>query len=261
MHDTSKLTAEHPDVRRVAELISSGGRVVALTGAGVSTDSGIPDFRGPQGVWTKNPGAERLSTIQHYMSDPEVRAEVWRGRLENPVWSAQPGPGHRVIAEMERRGHLDTLITQNIDGLHQIAGSSADRTIEIHGTVRDVVCMNCAERTPAGMTLERVRGGERDPDCRSCGGILKSATISFGQQLVEADLRRSESAAANSDLFLAIGTSLVVYPVAALPQIALDAGARLVVINGEPTPYDGVADVVLTDRIGEVLPAIASHWP
>lgn len=261
MPDTSKVTAEHPDVRRVAELISGADRVVVLTGAGVSTDSGIPDFRGPQGVWTRNPRAERLSTLQHYMADPEVRAEVWRGRLENPVWSAQPGPGHRVIAEMERRGYLDTLITQNIDGLHQIAGSSADRMIEIHGTVRDVVCMSCGERSPARVTLQRVRSGERDPACRSCGGILKSATISFGQQLVAEDLRRSESAAANCDLFLAVGTSLVVYPVAALPQIALDAGARLVIINGEPTPYDGVADVVLIDRIGEVLPAIATHWP
>ena len=260
MQDPSKVVAEYPDVPRVAEWISRGRRVVALTGAGISTDSGIPDFRGPQGVWTKNPRAERLSTLQHYMADPDVRAEVWRGRLENPVWSAQPTPGHDVLAEMERKNYLHTLITQNIDGLHQIAGSLPERTIEIHGTMREIVCMSCGERSPAEMTLERVRSGERDPECRSCGGILKSATISFGQQLVEEDLRRSESAAASCDVFLAIGTSLVVYPVAALPQIALDAGARLVIINGEPTPYDGVADAVLGGRIGDVLPAIASCW-
>ena len=260
MQDASKVP-EHPDVRRVAEWISHSQKVVALTGAGLSTDSGIPDFRGPQGVWTKNPRAERLSNIQHYMADPDIRAEVWKARLENPVWSARPGPGHNVLAEMERRGYLDTLITQNIDGLHQIAGSSPERLIEIHGTVREVACMNCGERSPSEVTLERVRGGERDPECRSCGGILKSATISFGQQLVEADLRRSESAASNCDVFLAIGTSLVVYPVAALPQIALNAGARVVIINGEPTPFDGVADVVLPGRIGDVLPAIASLWP
>jgi NAD-dependent deacetylase len=249
---------EHPDERQVAQWILRGQRVVALTGAGMSTDSGIPDFRGPQGVWTKNPRAERLSTLQHYMADPDVRAEVWKGRLENPVWSARPSPGHEVLAELERSGHLHTLITQNIDGLHQIAGSSPERLIEIHGTMREVVCMNCGERSAAEITLDRVRNGERDPECRTCGGILKSATISFGQQLVENDLRRSESAAATCDVFLAIGTSLVVYPVAALPQIALDGGARLVIVNGEPTPYDRVADAVLHGRIGAVLPAIAS---
>jgi NAD-dependent deacetylase len=250
--------SEHPDARRVAQWILRGKRVVALTGAGISTDSGIPDFRGPQGVWTKNPRAERLSTLQHYMADPDVRAEVWKGRLENPVWSARPSPGHEALAKLEQRGHLHTLITQNIDGLHQIAGSSPESLIEIHGTMREVVCMNCGERCAAEVTLDRVRSGERDPECRACGGILKSATISFGQQLVEKDLRRSESAAANCDVFLAIGTSLVVYPVAALPQIALDAGARLVIVNGEPTPYDRVADAVLNERIGDVLPAIAS---
>jgi NAD-dependent deacetylase len=252
--------SEHPDARRVAQWILRGKRVVALTGAGISTDSGIPDFRGPQGVWTKNPRAERLSTLQHYMADPDVRAEVWTGRLENPVWSARPSPGHEALAKLEQSGHLHTLITQNIDGLHQIAGSSPESLIEIHGTMREVVCMNCGERSAAEVTLDRVRSGERDPECRACGGILKSATISFGQQLVEKDLRRSESAAANCDVFLAIGTSLVVYPVAALPQIALDAGARLVIVNGEPTPYDRVADAVHNERIGDVLPAIASFY-
>jgi len=251
--------AEHPDVRRIAGWISEAEYVVALTGAGTSTESGIPDFRGPRGVWTKNPRAERLSSIDHYMADSQVRAEAWKARLESPTWSARPAPGHEALAELERRGNLQTLITQNIDGLHQLAGSSPERLVEIHGTMREVVCMRCGDRRPAQVVLDRVRGGESDPECRDCGGILKSATISFGQPLVGADLRRSEAAAAACDLFLAIGTSLVVYPVAALPQIALDAGARLVIINGEPTPYDHAADAVITGPIGEVLPAVVSY--
>jgi NAD-dependent deacetylase len=247
---------DRPELGRVANWIARAGRVTVLTGAGISTDSGIPDFRGPQGVWTRDPRAERLSTLHHYMADPEVRIEAWSARLAHPAWSARPGPGHLALAELEHKGRLHTLITQNIDGLHQLAGSSTEIVIEIHGTMREVVCMACAERAPMERALDRVRAGEADPPCRSCGGILKSATISFGQQLVDADLRRSQMAAANCDLFLAIGTSLVVYPVAALPQVALDAGARLIIVNGEPTPYDGVADEVIMEPIGKSLPAI-----
>ena len=246
-------------IQQVAEWIASANYVVALTGAGISTESGIPDFRGPQGVWTKNPRAEKLSHISHYMSDPEVRVEAWQARLSHPAWSAKPNSGHRSLADLEKKGKLQSLVTQNIDGLHQKAGSSDDITIEIHGTMREVVCMACGERAPMERALDRVRNGEADPPCKTCGGILKSATISFGQSLVMADLRRAEAAAASCDLFLAVGTSLAVYPVALLPRIALDAGARLVILNAEPTPYDDAADAVFRGSVGQTLPAIVQR--
>jgi NAD-dependent deacetylase len=246
------------DLSTIAEWIRAADRVTALTGAGISTESGIPDFRGPQGVWTTDPKAERLSTLQAYMSDRDVRVEAWQARLNHPAWSAQPNPGHEALAELERRGHLHALVTQNIDGLHQVAGISEEILVEIHGTLRDVICMACGERAPMERALERVRSGEADPECRTCGGILKSATISFGQSLVAEDMERAERAAASCDLFLAVGTSLVVYPVAYLPQVALGAGARLVLINGEQTPYDERADAILREPIGEVLPALVA---
>jgi NAD-dependent protein deacetylase/lipoamidase len=251
-----QMTPETIELHEVAKWIEQSDRVVALTGAGVSTDSGIPDFRGPDGVWTKDPRAERLSSIQHYMADPEIRKWAWRLRVEHPAWTAEPGAGHLALTELERKGKLHTLITQNIDGLHQSAGTSSDVLIEIHGTLRDVVCMSCGERAPMQRALDRVRAGEEDPPCRTCGGILKSATISFGQPLVDADLERCRAAAATCDLFLAVGTSLVVYPVAMLPQVALNAGARLVIVNAEPTPYDSRADAVLRGSIKDILPAI-----
>jgi NAD-dependent protein deacetylase/lipoamidase len=231
-------------------------RVVALTGAGISTDSGIPDFRGPNGVWTKDPKAERMSTLQNYMADPEVRVRSWQMRLEHPAWTAAPSSGHQALARLEQKGRLHTLITQNIDGLHLAAGSSPDIVIEIHGTMKEVVCMACGERAPMTKALDRVRAGEVDPPCRSCGGILKSATISFGQGLVREDLERAGRAAASCDVFMAIGSSLTVFPVADLPRIALQAGARLVVLNGEPTPYDAHADAVITAPLAETLPPI-----
>lgn len=240
----------------IAGWLRAARSVVALTGAGISTESGIPDFRGPQGLWTKDPKAEKLSNLHHYMNDPEVRVASWQARLVHPAWTAEPNAGHRALAELERKGRLDTLVTQNIDGLHQKAGSAPERVIEIHGTVREVVCMACGERAPMERALERVRAGEADPPCRSCGGILKSATISFGQSLVAEDLIRAEKAAADSDLFLALGTTLTVYPVAYLPQAALDAGARLIIVNAQPTPFDDVADAVLRGNLGDVLPRL-----
>jgi NAD-dependent deacetylase len=248
-----------PDATGLAEIagwLRDARSVVVLTGAGISTESGIPDFRGPNGVWTKDPKAERLSNLHYYMSDPEVRVASWQARLVHPAWTAEPNAGHRALAELERKGRLDTLVTQNIDGLHQKAGSSPERVIEIHGTVREVMCMACDERAPMERALDRVRAGEADPPCRSCGGILKSATISFGQNLVPDDLRRAEKAARGCDLFLALGTTLTVYPVAALPGLALEGGARLVIANAEPTPYDPQADAVLRGALGDVLPEI-----
>ena len=244
---------------RVAGWLRHAQRTVALTGAGISTESGIPDFRGPQGVWTRDPKAEAKADIRFYVSDPNVRRAAWQTRLDHPARGAQPNPGHRALAELERHGRLATLITQNIDGLHLAAGSSLERTVEIHGTIREYVCLDCGARGPMADALERVRAGEPDPACLDCGGILKSATISFGQSLVRADLARAEEAASTTDLFLAIGTSLTVYPVAWLPERALSAGARLVIINAQPTPLDDRAHAVLQGQIGEILPALVER--
>jgi NAD-dependent deacetylase len=242
----------------VAAWIRDATRVVVLTGAGISTESGIPDFRGPQGLWTKNPEAEKTATLQYYMSDREIRVRAWKMRTEHEAWTAEPNAGHIALADLESKGKVHTLVTQNVDGLHQAAGSSPDRIVEIHGTMRDVMCMSCGERAPMERALDRVRGGEEDPPCRACGGILKSATISFGQNLVAEDLERAYSAAAGSDVFLAVGTSLVVYPVADLPRVALEAGARLAILNAEDTPYDRVAHAVVRERLGDVLPKLVA---
>jgi NAD-dependent deacetylase len=243
-------------VDKVRGWVDAASRVVALTGAGISTESGIPDFRGPHGLWTTNPAAEKLSSIQHYMSDPEVRALSWQSRLDHPAWRAQPNAGHVALVELERRGKLHALVTQNIDGLHQMAGQSPDKVVEVHGTLRDVMCMACGWRGPMPGVLDRVRAGETDPPCAGCGGILKSATISFGQPLVPGIIRRAMQAAHEADLFLAVGTSLQVYPVAGAVAVAKAAGARVVIVNAEPTPFDDMADEVLREAIGEILPAL-----
>jgi NAD-dependent deacetylase len=240
----------------VRSWIDAARRIVVLTGAGISTDSGIPDFRGPQGQWTKDPQAEKMATIQHYVADPEVRKRSWRDRLASPAWGAKPNAGHLALVDLERRGHLDVLITQNVDGLHQLAGSSPERVIEIHGTMRQVVCLDCGERAPMERALARVRAGEEDPPCRSCRGILKSATISFGQALVQDDLARAQRAAAGCDLMLTVGTKLSVYPIAGVVPIAREAGARVVIVNAEPTDMDGLADAVLRGQIKEILPRL-----
>ena len=241
------------DVRR---WVAAAERVVALTGAGISTDSGIPDFRGPQGVWTRNPQAERTATIQAYVADPEVRRRIWRARLESPVWHARPNAGHHALVELERQGRLHTLVTQNTDELHQLAGNEPARIVELHGTMRRVRCLSCADEGPMGAVLDRVRGGEGDPACRACGGILKAATVSFGQPLRPDDLERAARAAAECDLLLAVGSTLRVSPANGLVPLARTSGARVVIVNAQPTPYDGEADAVLRDPISEVLPAI-----
>ena len=249
--------SESDTVRRVRGWIEAAQRIVALTGAGISTDSGIPDFRGPQGVWTRNPAAEKLSTLQHYLADPEVRKTSWQMRVASPAWTAQPNPGHLALLALERRGKLHALVTQNIDGLHLRAGHSAERVIEVHGTLHEVTCWGCGWRGPMQPVLERVRAGEEDPPCDTCGGILKSATISFGQALEPAVIERALRVAGEADLLLAIGSSLQVYPVAGAVPLAHEAGARVVIVNAQPTPYDDIADAVLRDPIGTVLPRLA----
>jgi len=203
-------------IEQVKSWLEGAQRVVALTGAGISTDSGIPDFRGPQGVWTRNPLAEKLSNIHFYLADPEVRKASWQNRLSSPAWSASPNAGHMALVGLERRRKLHALITQNIDELHQLAGNSPDKVIEVHGTMRKFMCWGCGVRGPMQLVLERVRAGDEDPRCRDCGGILKSDTISFGQQLVPEVIDRAMRAAAEADFFIAVGTSLQVQPAAGL---------------------------------------------
>lgn len=251
-----KINVMNEQIKTIREWVGESRRIVALTGAGISTESGIPDFRGPQGVWTKNPKAEKLSDIRYYMADPEVRRLAWQQRLTHPAWQAKPNAGHLALVALEQGGRLHALITQNIDGLHQTAGNSAEKIIEVHGTMREVVCMRCNWRGPMQATLDRVRAGEEDPPCKSCGGILKSATISFGQALVPEVINRAMGAAEKTDLLLAIGTSLSVYPVANVVPLAKAARARVVILNAEPTPMDDLADAVLRGNIGEILPQL-----
>jgi NAD-dependent deacetylase len=243
-------------IEQVRSWIDCADRVVVLSGAGISTDSGIPDFRGPQGVWTKNPVAEKMSNIHYYLADPEVRKAAWRNRLASPAWRAKPNAGHLALVELEKRGKLHALITQNIDELHQVAGNSSERVIEVHGTMRKFMCWGCGMRGPMLAVLERVRAGEDDPRCRDCGGILKSDTISFGQQLVPEVIEQAMRRASEADVFLAVGSSLQVYPVAGAVDLARSAGAKIVIVNAEPTPFDEMADAVLGGSISSVLPAI-----
>jgi NAD-dependent deacetylase len=236
--------------------IDAARRVVVLTGAGISTDSGIPDFRGPQGLWTRNPLAEKMSNIHYYLADREVRKLSWQNRMASPAWTAKPNAGHGAIVELEKRQKLHALITQNIDELHQIAGNSPGKVIEVHGSMRRFMCWGCGMRGPMQLVLERVRAGEEDPACRDCGGILKSDTISFGQQLVPEIIDRAMHVAAQGEVFLAVGSTLQVYPVAGAVDVARSAGAKIVIVNAQPTPYDDVAHAVLPGSISEILPAI-----
>jgi NAD-dependent deacetylase len=247
---------------RAAAAFDAASRVVVLTGAGISTDSGIPDFRGPQGVWTKSPEAERTSTLQHYLGDPAVRRRVWQGRLHSPVWTAQPNPGHLALVELERQGRLVAIVTQNIDEMHQKAGSDPDRVIELHGTMHHVTCWTCGLRSPIGPVLARLAGGDEDPACQApanggtCGGILKAATISFGQSLDPAVIQVATEAVLEADLLVAVGSKLSVYPAAGLVPLAAAEGIGVVIVNADPTPYDDLAVAVVRQPISEMLPRL-----
>ena len=243
-----------------AALISTAGPLAVLTGAGISTDSGIPDFRGPQGVWTLNPEAERASNIDVYMAEPEVRKANWRV-MAGGLWDGvEPNVGHHALVELDRRSGLDTLVTQNVDGLHLMAGTDPDRIVEVHGTVRRSMCLGCGDQNDIEVVLERVRSGDEDPRCTrpACGGLLKRATVSFGQALFPGDMERADEAARRCDLLLAVGSTLGVYPVAAMVPVAVRHGAAVVVVNGSPTEMDHLADVVVRGSISEVLPAVLS---
>ncbi|MDP9390731.1 MAG: NAD-dependent deacetylase [Actinomycetota bacterium] len=227
-----------------------------LTGAGISTDSGIPDYRGPDGVWTRDPDAEKLVTLAYYVADPEIRRRSWLLRRDLQRADPRPNAGHEALVQLERQGRLRALVTQNIDGLHQAAGSSPDLVLEIHGTVHAVTCMSCGDRTPMRAALERIEAGESDPPCLVCDGVLKSATVYFGEELDERVVRNAVAAASGCDVFLAVGTSLQVWPAAGLADLAVRSGARLVVVNAEHRPYDEVADLVVRERIGTALPRL-----
>ena len=247
------MTSETTDWRRRT------GPIGVLTGAGISTDSGIPDFRGPRGVWTKDPIAELLSTYQNYVADPELRQRSWLARRDNPAWQAEPNAAHKALAELEHSGRAVRIITQNIDRLHQRGGSSPRKVVEIHGNMAEVVCVGCDYRATMDATLERLAAGEADPPCPACGGILKAAVIMFGQNLDTRALWQAEQIAEASEIFLAVGTSLQVQPAASMCEVAVAHGADLVIVNNEQTPYDYLATEVIRDPIGEAVPRIVAE--
>ncbi|GAB3450102.1 SIR2 family NAD-dependent protein deacylase [Actinophytocola sediminis] len=237
-------------------VVAEASRIAVLSGAGISTESGIPDFRGPNGLWTRDPSSERLSSLSAYRADEDVRRQSWQARLTHPVWTAEPNAGHRALVALERAGRLAAILTQNIDGLHQRAGSAAELVVELHGSMFDTVCLQCGDRRPMSAALARVRAGEADPPCLVCDGILKSATISFGQALDVDVLLRAKQTAESVDLMLVAGSSLAVQPAAGLVGLAARAGAAVVICNAGETPYDHLATAVLRDPLGEVLPAL-----
>ncbi|MFI6153361.1 SIR2 family NAD-dependent protein deacylase [Kitasatospora sp. NPDC051170] len=230
--------------------------IAVLTGAGISTDSGIPDYRGPQGVWRKDPGAEELVTIGPYRDDPEVRRRAWRMRLEIGALGAEPNAGHRALVDLERSGLPLRVLTQNIDGLHQKAGSSERKVLELHGNTRQTQCLRCKVVGEMAEALERVEAGEEDPDCRACGGVLKPRIVMFGENLDPEVLGKADDIARACDVFIAIGTSLQVFPVAGLPYNAVRTGAKLIIVNAEETPYDVAASEVIREPISTALPAL-----
>jgi len=252
MGENTRMTS----VAQARDWVLAAKRIVVLTGAGISTDSGIPDFRGPNGVWTRNPAAEKASTLQYYLADPEVRRAAWRNRLRAPVFAAEPNDGHRAIFELDQRGQLLAVVTQNIDGLHQKAGHDPRDVIEVHGTALWARCWNCSDRRPIIELLDRVRAGEDDPPCAVCGGIVKTDTILFGQDLVPQVIAAAMMAADHSDLVIATGTSLSVFPAANVVPRAKAVGARVVIVNGQPTKMDRFADALLLGPLSELLPAL-----
>ncbi|MFE2546965.1 NAD-dependent deacetylase [Streptomyces sp. NPDC059355] len=233
--------------------------VAVFSGAGMSTDSGIPDYRGPQGLWRRDPEAEKLVTYSYYMADPEIRRRSWRMRAEVGALAPQPNAAHLAVAELERSGTPVRVITQNVDGLHQLAGMPPRKVFELHGSARSVVCTACHARSGMDETLARVAAGEPDPACPACGGILKSATVMFGQRLDPEVLAQAVAVAKAAHVFIAVGTTLQVQPAASLAGMAAEAGARLIIVNAEETPYDSLADEVIREPIGTALPALLAR--
>ncbi|MFJ9819191.1 SIR2 family NAD-dependent protein deacylase [Streptomyces sp. NPDC101151] len=230
--------------------------VAILSGAGVSTDSGIPDYRGPNGLWRRDPEAEKLVTYEYYMGDPEIRRRSWQMRRKSSTLGAEPNTAHLAVAGLERSGVPVRVITQNVDGLHQLAGMPARKVLELHGSARSVVCTQCRARGPMEDAIARVEAGEVDPPCLECGGILKSATVMFGERLDPMVLGEAMAVTKACQVFIAVGTSLQVQPAAGLAGLAADHGARLIIVNAEPTPYDELAQEIVREPIGTALPAL-----
>ena len=244
------------DQHAVRGLVAGASRIAGFTGAGISTESGVPDFRSPDGVWARN----RTVDFQEFVSSEAGRVEYWRQKAA--AWPAmrdsRPNAGHYAFVELHRQGRLVALVTQNIERLHQRAGLPAESVLELHGTTTEAVCLTCGGRIPADEACRRIEAGERAPRCRACGGFLKPATVSFGQAMPLDVMARAQAAAEACDLLLAVGSSLVVEPAASIPRAAKAAGARLVIVNREPTPLDGIADGVVRGEIGAVLPALVA---
>ena len=240
------------------ELMAATQRVCVLSGAGISTDSGIPDFRGPAGLWTVDPGAARMFDITAYLNDPQLRQRAWAHRIEHPAWGARPNAGHIAVASLFRQGRLSAVATQNIDGLHQAAGLPAERVLELHGTLHRVVCLSCGALFGTWSVLARVRAGELDPACIECGGLLKTATVAFGQRLDSDVLRAARRAVLQAQVLLAVGSSLSVIPAAGLCDLALRAGTAVIIVNAEPTRYDDRATHVVRGSISQVLPVLCA---
>lgn len=240
-------------LEHAAQLVKQAQRIVVLTGAGISTDSGIPDFRGPQGLWVTNPLAEKTSNITYYLSNPEVRKVAWQGRAVPGRWNSEPNDGHRALVALQNAGRLHTLVTQNVDGLHQRSGIDPHKVVEVHGTIRLTRCWDCKDERPMAEAIERVVAGEEDPPCLLCGGILKSGTILFGESLVPDDIDRAMTSAKQCDLLLAVGTTLAVGPVNAMVPRARNAGAPVVIVNGDETEMDEYASLVLRGGITPIL--------
>jgi NAD-dependent protein deacetylase/lipoamidase len=240
-----------PDIAALAEAIAAARRAVVFTGAGISTESGIPDFRSPGGIWT------RLAPIEFsdFLASAEARRETWRRRfaLDETLALAAPNRGHRAVAELVRHGIAAAVITQNIDGLHQASGVPADRVVELHGNTTYATCLDCGKRYELAPLRAAFACDETPPACGDCDGFVKTATISFGQQMPLKAMRRAEEETIEADLFIVLGSSLIVYPAAGFPQLAKHNGARLVIVNREPTGLDDIADLVLHRPIGETL--------
>ena len=246
------------DFARASELLGSGRRILALTGAGISTASGIPDFRGPQGRWTLDPDAERISTLSWYLTDDAVRRKAWRARAESAHWAARPNPGHLALVDLERSGRLAGIVTQNTDGLHQLAGSSPGLVHEVHGSARTWRCEDCRAVGPMAEMVARVQAGEDDPRCPDCGGITRATVILFEEALDRTVLDAAVALAEEADVLVAIGTTLTVHPVAGLVPYAFGHSARVVIVNAEETPYDHLANAILREPIADVLPRLVA---
>jgi NAD-dependent deacetylase len=245
--------------KRAVNALAGARRIVVLTGAGVSTDSGIPDFRSPTGLWTRYD--PRMLAYPRYVRDPAVRRLAWQLRRELHLLDARPNPAHLACVRLAERGLLAGVVTQNIDGLHTDAGLDPRLVCEVHGTARFIVCLSCGDRTSMASAIQRLDGGEEDPPCVRCGGILKADTVSFGQSLPPTVWARAVALTEGCDGFVAAGSSLVVYPVAELPLVAREAGAPVVIINRESTPLDAVADAVCNGEVGALLPALVDALP